>query len=257
MKWLSTKNNKLFKVKEIPVLNINELSKEIIERRKEEKRIVLFFGQKIATGIRLFAVMADDEKSRLFVSSALFKNGEKSYPSISQYMPSLDVFEREFFEEFGIKPLNHPWLKPVRYSHDRHDKKSKIENYPFFKMQGDKVHEVAVGPVHAGIIEPGHFRFMANGENVYHLEIQLGYQHRGIEKLFLEDKKMNFKTHLAESIAGDSTIAHVSCYAMLVESLMNMEISKRAMAIRAISLELERAAVHTGDLGQSQMTLLI
>ena len=156
------------------------------------------------------------------------------------------MFLKENLWKLGIEPLNHPWLKPIRYPHG---KKGKIENYPFFKMEGNKIHEVAVGPVHAGIIEPGHFRFMCNGENVYNMEIQLGYQHRGIEKLFVAGDKIKFKTHLAESIAGDSAVAHTLAYAMALEALGSVGISKRAMAIRGIALELERAAIHTGDLG--------
>jgi Ni,Fe-hydrogenase III large subunit len=120
-------------------------------------------------------------------------------------------------------------------------------------MEGDEVHEVAVGPVHAGVIEPGHFRFMCHGENVYHLEIQLGYQHRGIEKILAD--RMNsmagkniFFPQIAEKIAGDSAIAHASAYSAVMESLASSEIPNTAMIIRAVALELERAAVHIGDL---------
>ena len=87
-------------------------------------------------------------------------------------------------------PKGHPWLKPVRYGKEHIDTyRALLNSILFTTMDGDEVHEVAVGPVHAGVIEPGHFRFMCHGENVYHLEIQLGYQHRGIEKILIE--KMN------------------------------------------------------------------
>ena len=94
-----------------------------------------------------------------------------------------------------------------------------ISDYPFFKIESEELHEVGVGPVHAGIIEPGHFRFICNGEQILHLEIQLGYQHRGVEQLFLEKKKLIQRTTLAESIAGDSVIGHTTAFAYLFESL--------------------------------------
>ena len=140
------------------------------------------------------------------------------------------------------------WLKGVRFPHDRADRESTMERYPFFTMKGEEVHEVAVGPIHAGVIEPGHFRFMCQGEDVHHLEIQLGYQHRGVEQLMVERYRRS-GIHLAESIAGDTVIGHATAYADAVEALAGMEISRRAQSIRAIALEMERAAIHIGDLG--------
>ncbi len=105
------------------------------------------------------------------------------------------MFEREIAEQYGITPLNHPWLKMVRY-HGNYRNVPDVfgnnyqeeipGNYPYFQVEGEAIHEVAVGPVHAGIIEPGHFRFQCAGEEVFSLEIQLGYQHRGIENLLTE-----------------------------------------------------------------------
>ncbi len=246
MNWAITRNSRVLNLDEIPVLDIQALRSEIIKECRNYKRVVAFFGLKKREGVLLFTVLADDENSRLLVSSAMFKS-ERSYPAITPEMPSLHMFEREFFEEFGIKPEGHPWLKPVRYSSDRFDKTQTMENYPFFKIEGDEIHEVAVGPVHAGIIEPGHFRFSCHGENLYHLEIQLGYQHRGVEKLFL-GKNTRFFPHIAESIAGDSVIAHTTVCARALEELENIDISLRSQSIRAIALELERIAVHLGDL---------
>ena len=111
------------------------------------------------------------------------------------------------------------------------------------------MHEVAVGPVHAGIIEPGHFRFQCHGEEVLNLEIQLGYQHRGIEKM-MEELPAERMVLLAESIAGDTVIAHAMAYCNIVESLSDCEISPRAQAIRAVALELERLSNHVGRSGR-------
>jgi Ni,Fe-hydrogenase III large subunit len=118
----------------------------------------------------------------------------------------------------------------------------------YFTVQGDEIHEVAVGPVHAGIIEPGHFRFQCHGEDVFHLEISLGYQHRGIEKALVggPDKR---SLHYMETAAGDTTIGHASAYCRAVEALADCNVPARAQTLRAIALELERVANHVGDLG--------
>ena len=114
-------------------------------------------------------------------------------------------------------------------------------------MKGEDVHQVAVGPIHAGVIEPGHFRFMCHGERVYDLEIMLGYQHRGVEELIC--KSSRFNNRLAESICGDSTIAYNIAYSQAMEALTNTKISDRAELIRRIALEMERIAIHIGDMG--------
>lgn len=237
MFWITTKNNKVINTKKIPVVDILELRQDVIKRVKHNNRVVGFFGTKVNSGTKLYIILADDKKSELLVSSAVF-NQNDSYHSITQDIPAFHMFEREFYEEFGAEPFGHPWLKPVR-SHKK--------EYPFFKMDGEEVHEVAVGPVHAGIIEPGHFRFMCNGEKVYDLEIQLGYQHRNIEQLFVKNK--GFSSHLAESTAGDTVIGHNLAYSNVAEALLNLKISDKAALIRLIALETERMAIHIGDLG--------
>ena len=214
MNWIKTKNNTKVNLNDIPNLDINTLREEIINLNL---RPVGFFGSDWGAGAtKLFAVLADDEKGDLYISSALFGADEKSYESLTQVMPSFHIFEREFYEQFGIEPLNHPWLKPVR-SHKK--------EYKFFEMEGEEVHQVAVGPIHAGVIEPGHFRFMCNGETVYHLEIMLGYQNRGVEELM----STNPSNRLAESICGDSVIAHNLAYSKVMECLRGINVSKRYM----------------------------
>ena len=233
-KWITTKNNTKLDLGKIPALGIDELREEII---KLNKRPIAFFGKDWGFGnTRLFVVLADDENSELYVSSAVFNSNQKSYESITQFVPSFHIFEREFYEQFGIEPLNHPWLKPVRLNQDK---------YPFFEMEGEEVHQVAVGPIHAGVIEPGHFRFMCNGETVYHLEIMLGYQHRGVEELMLKSPS----NQLAESICGDSVIAYNTAYSQVIETLKGITVPDKAQLIRKAALEMERAAIHIGDLG--------
>lgn len=254
MNWKRFNCSALIKTHDVPVVNIEDLRKDItVKVILEEKRILSFFGVKRGDTTILYIILGDDTISRLFITSVEFDKDTRSYRSLTPDVPSLHMFEREFFEETGIEPEGHPWLKPVRYGKEQITRTGLIEQYPFYSMEGDEIHEVAVGPVHAGVIEPGHFRFMCHGENVFHLEIQLGYQHRGIEKILID--KMNspsgkniYFPQIAEKIAGDSAVAHASVYASVMEILTETEIPYNAMIIRAIGLELERAAVHIGDL---------
>ena len=227
MNWLITENKKRINISDIPVLNINDLRREIISLNK---RVISFFN----SNGKLYVILSDDNEGKLYISSSNIDFTE--YECLTNEIPSFHVFERELYENSGITPLNHPWLKPVR------DHKTE---YKFFEMDGEEVHQVAVGPIHAGVIEPGHFRFMCHGEKIYDLEIQLGYQSRGVEKLF-EQKPTN---QLAESICGDSVIANNLAYSNLVEALAEKEVSNKAQLIRLIALEMERCAIHIGDLG--------
>jgi Ni,Fe-hydrogenase III large subunit len=232
--WIKIKNNTKINFSKIPILGIDELRNDVINLGL---RPIAFFGKDWGFGnVRLFVGLADDKNSDIYLSSSIFNPNQKSYESITQSVPSFHIFEREFYEQFGIEPLNHPWLKPVRINQD---------SYHFFEMQGEEVHQVAVGPIHAGVIEPGHFRFMCNGETVYHLEIMLGYQHRGIEELMLK-KPSN---QLAESINGDSVIAYNIAYSQVMEQLKDIENSNKAQLIRKAILELERMAIQIGDMG--------
>lgn len=167
---------------------------------------------------------------------------EMAYPSLTTMIPSFHMFERELYEEHGIMPIGHPQLKPIRKYSDGY---LGIGEYPFVRSDSSALHEVGVGPVHAGVIEPGHFRFTCNGENVESLEIQLGFQHRGILRYF-ESGDIKNKTHIAECIAGDSVVANALAYCSIVETLSNTV--PESSSIRQIALELERIAMHLADL---------
>src|SRR3989338_3815204 len=123
-----------------------------------------------------------------------------------------------------------------------------VDAYPFVQVSGDGVHEIPVGPVHAGTIEPGHFRFSIVGERVLRLEERLGYKHKGIEKRF-EPMTLEEGARLAGRISGDATVAYAWAYAQAVESVTATEPPPRALALRAVLLELERIHNHLGDLG--------
>ncbi|MBP7653329.1 hydrogenase [Candidatus Dependentiae bacterium] len=242
MNWKNLINCETVDITNIPELPFNLLRSNIIEECRNKKRPVLFFGVPENNYLRLYVVLADDQNSILMTATSKLSKNEK-YESITFEIPQFSMFERELFEEygeeFGILPIKHGWLKPVRKNMDK---------YEFLKTDSEFVHEVAVGPVHAGIIEPGHFRFLCDGENVNHLEIQLGYQHRGIEKLFLTKKFLN-KCVLAESVSGDSAIAHNTAYLNAAESLCICHISRSAEIVRAVALELERIGMHLFGLG--------
>ena len=176
-------------------------------------------------------------------------NGDQyEYPSFTAKNLAFHVFEREMHEKLGIRYSDHPWLKPLRFPADTAQKESTIDKYPFYRIESEELHEVGVGPIHAGVIEPGHFRFICNGEQILHLEIQLGYQHRGIEPLFLRKKTLLQRHILAESIAGDSVVGHTTAFANLWESLCGFVPGEDILSARTIASELERIAIHTGDL---------
>ncbi len=166
----------------------------------------------------------------------------KKFASFTAEHPAFNRFEREIFETHGIFPENHPWLKPLRFTHNDPG----VTDY--FTMKGEAVHEVAVGPVHAGVIEPGHFRFECMGEDVYSLEISLGYQHRGLEKMLTGAPDAR-TAHLIETAAGDTSIAAALNYSRIIEALGAVPVAPEAEKVRQIALELERCANHIGDLG--------
>lgn len=207
-------------------------------------RLCAWFGMSEQEGgpaTRLVAVLAYDADNTLAVGRSLPFKG--SYPALTTTQTQAHLFEREVWEQHGVVPEGHPWLKPVRRAGD-----DAPANSPFFRVEGGEVHEVAVGPVHAGVIEPGHFRFQCAGEEVLHLEIALGYQHRGAERALMGGPHRATMFQM-ETVAGDATIAHATAYASVMEALGGREAPLRAQWLRAVALELERLANHTGDLG--------
>ncbi|HLE85186.1 MAG TPA: hydrogenase [Thermoanaerobaculia bacterium] len=200
-------------------------------------RVVAYFGAAEAGGVRLYLVLADDPGATLAAGTTAVRGG--SFPSLAERCPQVHLFEREIAEQHGVRAEGHPWPKPVRFQPPVTD---------FYRVDGAEVHEVGVGPVHAGVIEPGHFRFQCHGEEVFHLEISLGYQHRGIERALVGGPDRR-SVHLLETAAGDTTIGHATAYCEVVEALADRQPADRGSALRAIALELERLASHAGDLG--------
>jgi Ni,Fe-hydrogenase III large subunit len=241
--FLITANAEPVQRNSIPVIAFKEFRKTVIDA--------------VEAGARLSAMPVLQSENNLFQITAVLSRPHSGdiqlvscwlperWQSLTPGCPAAHWFEREIAEAFNLKPEGHPWLKPVRFP-EGHGTTVGITE--FLSMKGEEAHEVAVGPVHAGVIEPGHFRFLCHGETVYHLEISLGYQHRGVERAMKVGPNRR-SIHYIETLAGDTTIGHATAYCMAVESLSGMIASPRAEAIRAIAAELERVANHIGDLG--------
>lgn len=252
------KNGQPVPLSQVPVLDFDEFRATVVAHATGAIRLAAFFAHPLdgESRFRLFAVLADASEGDLLPLAADITHDH--YPSLTTDCPQAHNFEREIAEQWAIVPEGHPWLKPLRYhhsyrpGHDAWSRPDAAEILPcvtdYFHLDGQEVHEVAVGPVHAGVIEPGSFRFQCHGENVYHLEIHLGYQHRGVEPKLIggPDKRT---LHYMETLAGDTSIGHSTAYCQVVEGLAGATVSPRAHAIRSMALELERLACHTGDLG--------
>lgn len=246
MDWLASKNLLPVRTDDVPHVEPNRFRDEVVAGVQGGWRVVTLFGDRDGGKVNLYAVLADDHQFRLYLlATSIDQDGQ--YPAITPEVPSCHLFERELFEQFNIRPVDHPWLKPVRRGIAGISETERA--YSFFRMEGDEVHEVGVGPIHAGIIEPGYFRFSCQGEEVVHLEIQLGFQHRGIENLFVaHNNHPLYLLKLAESIAGDTVIGHGGCFVRALEALGGVDAPRRARSLRTVALELERVANHLGDL---------
>ena len=201
-------------------------------------------------GLNCYALVARDREGDVLVAGYTIDYYQEELPaSLAREIPALHVFEREITERYGIRFAGSPWNKPLRYPHDRHCTGDTIDNYPFYTIGGGELHEVQVGPVHAGIIEPGAFRFLCDGERIVHLEIALGYQHRGIETLLVGTKHRLRQILTGESIAGDTAIGHATALAGILESgaAEDWEGAEVIRCERAVALEMERLAMHIGD----------
>jgi Ni,Fe-hydrogenase III large subunit len=238
-------------LRSIPDLSITEFRTSILSAMSGACSLAALFGMPSANRhVRLIAVVADPVTSSLSIFST---EVDQSYPCLTLECPQAHWFEREIAEQWQVRPEGHPWLKPIRF-HAPYRPGNILPASPvagvtdFFAMAGDEVHEVAVGPVHAGIIEPGHFRFQCHGEDVFHLEISLGYQHRGVERALVGGPGKR-TIHLMETLCGDTSIGHATASCEAIEALGGNAASARAQVLRGVALELERLANHTGDLG--------
>ena len=227
-------------------------------------------------GGRLVALWGSDERDQgagfavhlafgldtgLAIVSRPLPAAQPEYPDLSELFPAVNRLQRAAFDLFGIvaRGADHrPWLRHANWPADffplRRDADCSLqfptqaEDYAFVRVEGDGVHEIPVGPIHAGIIEPGHFRFSIVGEKVLRLEQRLGWTHKGVEKRF-EQMQLTDGHRLAGRISGDSTVAYAWAYCQAAEALLGSAVPPRASWLRALFLERERVANHLGDLG--------
>jgi Ni,Fe-hydrogenase III large subunit/Ni,Fe-hydrogenase III component G len=227
-------------------------------------------------GGQLVALWASDERDRErgYCLRVLLKDGDgltllehtlpderARYPDLAAIFPAAGRMQRAAFDLVGVQcdaDDQRPWAWQAAWPIDQFPLRRDFvaspkwepgqEDYSFVRVAGDGVHEIAVGPVHAGIIEPGHFRFQVVGEKVLRLEERLAYVHKGIEKRF-ETFSLDEGHRLAGRVSGDSTVAYAWAYAQAVEAITGADAPARAAALRALCLERERIANHLGDLG--------
>ena len=207
-------------------------------------RLLALWAQGVESGHRaVFAALA--EPSRILVVELPLgraeSGGEPPFPGLADLYPCANRMQRAAGDLYGVRstdPDARPWLKHAPDG----------ASYGFVKVEGEGVHEIPVGPVHAGIIEPGHFRFSVVGEKVLRLEERLGYAHKGIERRFAQMGILDGH-RLAARVSGDSAVAYSWAYVQALEGQVAVEIPRRAAWLRALALELERLANHLGDLG--------
>ncbi len=234
-------------LKDIPEFTYPDFSDFLCRRLTEDYvHCVLYSAFPDEQGYLFLCMLANDRDHTVEILSHRTESSVKTLESLTPLCSPLHGFEREIHENTGIIFEGHPWLKGIRFPFNRKDRTKTMDTYPFYEITGGELHEIGVGPVHAGVIEPGHFRFICNGEKVLHLEIQLGYQHRGIEQLMVESAGLK-RSLLAETIAGDTAIGHSIAHARLMEALRATPVPERLQLERAIALELERIAMHIGD----------
>jgi Ni,Fe-hydrogenase III large subunit len=203
---------------------------------------------------RMVHLALRDQETTIGVLSLEARDGR--FPSVGLAHPPARRLERAIKDLYGLQPEGapdeRPWLDHGKWMR-RHplgvtSANSAAEPYRFLPVEGESLHQIPVGPVHAGIIEPGHFRFTASGETIVRLEERLGYVHKGIEGL-MAGAPLDRATKLAARVSGDSTVGYSMAFAEAVEAALELVVPRRALWLRALMLELERIANHFGDIG--------
>jgi Ni,Fe-hydrogenase III large subunit/Ni,Fe-hydrogenase III component G len=230
-----------------------------------DARLALMVGEddRAASGAyRLSYVFAPRAGGWVTLETAVYPI-DPSFPSVTPLVPAAHWYEREVRDMFGLEPTGHPdprrlvlhddWpedVHPLRKDFDPSVPvpRETVYRHEFHRLHGEGFVEIPVGPIHAGVIEPGHFRFAAVGEAIFHLETRLFYTHRGIEKL-AEGKTPQQVVQIAERICGACSMSHGVAYTQAIETIAAVELPERAAALRTIYLELERLYNHIGDLG--------
>jgi Ni,Fe-hydrogenase III large subunit/Ni,Fe-hydrogenase III component G len=225
-------------------------------------RLALVAGHDDGDALRVVYVFVAGPPDRRVELIVRLDPSDPSVPTLSDLSFPASRFERELHDSFGVIPVGHPFLRPlVRHQHwppewhpMRRDAgrvppmREDAAPYPFVEVGGTGVYEIPVGPVHAGLIEPGHFRFTVVGETILKMTARLWYLHRGVERMF-QGLEASAGVAVAERISGDSAVGHALAYCLAVEEARGIEVPADARDLRALLLELERTYNHVGDLG--------
>ncbi len=233
--------------------------------KKWNARLVNIFADDVRASERVFHlyyIFALDAVHAFFILRVPVAPDNPEFPSLSNAIPAVNWQEREIQDLFGLKLIGHPnprrcalhddWpeVHPLRKDFDLYTNLPPFtgERHKFREVEGKGVFQVPVGPVHAGIIEPGHFLFSVAGEPVLYLQIRLFYTHKAIEKMF-ENLPVTHGVRLAESISGDTSFGHATAFCHALERAAEAEVPTRGLALRTICLELERLYNHIADIG--------
>jgi len=225
-------------------------------------RLALVAGHDDSEVLRVVYVFCAGPPDRRVELQVRVNPDHPTVPSLAALSFPASRFERELYDLFGVDPIGHPFRRPlVRHQHwpqDWHPMRRNAgpvppmlpdaEPFPFVAVEGPGVYEIPVGPVHAGLIEPGHFRFFVVGETILKMKARLWFVHRGVERLF-EGRPADDGVVLAERISGDTAAGHTLAYCLAVEDALGAEVPQDAQLLRAIVVELERITNHVADLG--------
>ncbi len=225
-------------------------------------RLALVAGHDDGGALRVVYVFCAGPPDRRVELEVRLSPDYPTVPSLAAISFPASRFERELYDLFGIDPIGHPFRRPlVRHQHWPQDwhpmrrgagpmppMRPDAEPFPFVAVEGPGVYEIPVGPVHAGLIEPGHFRFFVVGETILKMKARLWFVHRGVERLF-EGRLVDDGVVLAERISGETAAGHTLAYCLAVEDALRVEVPRDAQLLRAIVVELERITNHVADLG--------
>lgn len=247
---------------EVPVSNIKEVAIGLHKNKNISLKLITATDErKERNCFKIWYIFGVPKENAFIVAFIQLKNTEE-FPSLALSIHKAWDYEKKIQTFFGLTPIGHPDSRPIilhenwpvdkfplRKDFDWQERpKDANGTYQYQKVEGEGIYEIPVGPIHAGIIEPGHFRFSVAGERIVLLEPRLGFTHKGSEKLF-EILPLKDKVRLSEKISGDSSFSHSLAFCQALEQLSNTTVPKRALYLRVIYAELERLANHFGDIG--------
>ena len=246
---------------EVPIEKIKDIMSHLHNAKTISLKLITATDEREENGsFKIWYIFGIPKKNIFLIPFIQLRNSE-TFPSITPLIPEAGLYERRIHSFFGLTPVGNPDLRPLilhenwptntfplrKDFHWQTRPAKTAGTYKFQKVEGEGIYEIPVGPIHAGIIEPGHFRFSVAGEEIIHLEARLGFVHKGSEKLF-EVFPLDQQIRLSEKISGDSSFSHSLAFCQAVEHLADVIPPKRALYLRAIYAELERLANHCGDI---------